>query len=167
MHPGALAIVLPLAALTSAAIAAAAFALSDGAITPDAGVILAATAGVLTTAALTATMAVGLAALTGSKAPVIAAMLAFNLALAPLLSGIAWLGDIRLAIPPNALLRIGDAPDMEVQMGLLSAIAVVLAWATAAFAAGAWRTRRARSDGLPRARHPYIKGSVNRVRRRE
>jgi hypothetical protein len=139
--PGACAIVLPIAGLAAAAAAIAAFTLADGSPTPHAATIISATAGVLTTGALCAAMSVGLAALTGSKAPVISAMLAFNLALAPLLAGIDWLGDARQAIPTNALYRIGEGPDQGVEMGLMTAIVVVLAWATAAWAVGAWRTR--------------------------
>ena len=139
--PGALAIVVPIAGLGAAAAALAGLTLAAGAPTPDAAMIVAATAGVLSAGALTAAMAVGLAALTGSKASVITVMLAFNLALAPLLSNLAWLGDARQAIPTNALYRLGDGPVQGTEMGLLTAIVVVLAWAAAAFAAGAWRTR--------------------------
>jgi hypothetical protein len=55
-------------------------------------------------------------------------------------SGIAWLGDARQAIPTNALYRIGEGPN-QVEMGLMTAILVVLVWAAVAFAAGAWRTQ--------------------------
>jgi hypothetical protein len=139
--PGAWVVVFAIAGLAATAAAVAGLTLAGGVPTPDAATIVAATAGVLTTGALSATVAVGLAALTGSKASVITAMLAFNLALAPLLSNIAWLGDVRLAIPTNALFRIGEGPAQGVQMGLVTAIAVVLAWAAAAFGVGAWRTR--------------------------
>lgn len=139
--PAACAVVLAIAGLAAAAAAIAAFALADGSPTPHAATIVSATAGVLTTGALTAAMSVGLAALVGSKAPVITAMLAFNLALAPLLSGIEWLGDARLAIPSNALYRIGEGPSQGVEMGLMTAIVVVMAWAAATCGVGAWRTR--------------------------
>jgi hypothetical protein len=139
--PGAWAIVLPIAALASAAAAAASFALAGGLAGPDAGAILTATVGVLVSGAFSAAVSVGLAALTGSKAAVIATMLAFVLAIAPLLSDIGFLGDAREAIPTNALARIGDAPDQTLHMALATAIFVVLAWTAAAFAAGAWRTR--------------------------
>jgi hypothetical protein len=139
--PGAWAIVLPIAGLAAAAAAVASLALAGGVPAPDAAAIFAATAGVLTAGALSATVSVGLAALTGSKAPVIATMLAFTLAIAPLLSGIGFLGDARQAIPTNALARIGDAPHQNLEMGLITAVVVVVGWAAAAFAAGAWRTR--------------------------
>lgn len=139
--PGACVVVFLIGGLASAAAAIAAFTLADGWPTPHASMVVAATAGVLTTGALSATVSVGLAALTRSKAAVVSTMLAFNLALAPLLSGIGWLGDARQAIPTNALLRIGEGPNQGVEIGLFTAIVVVLAWAAAAFAAGAWRTQ--------------------------
>jgi ABC-type transport system involved in multi-copper enzyme maturation permease subunit len=139
--PGAWAVVLPIAGLAAAGAAGAALTLAGGVPTPDAATIVSATAGVLTTGALSAAVAVGLAALTGSRASVITVMLAFNLALAPLLSSMAWLGDGRQAIATNALYRIGEGPDLGVHMGLVTAIVVILAWAAAAFAAGAWRTQ--------------------------
>jgi hypothetical protein len=139
--PGAWAIVLPIAALASAAVLVGSFALAGGLPTPDAATIAAGIAGVLAAGALSSMVSVGLAALVGSKAPVIATVLAFVLAISPLLSGIGFLGDARMAIPTNALARIGDQPDQTVQMGLVTAIVVVLAWAAAAFAAGAWKTR--------------------------
>jgi len=139
--PAACAIVFPIAALAAAAAAISAIALAGGVPAPDAAAIFAATAGVLSAGALAATVSVGLAALTGSKAAVIATMLAFNLALAPLLSGTSLLGDARQALPTNAIFRVGDGPNQGVEMGLITAIVVLLAWAAAAFAAGAWRTQ--------------------------
>ena len=139
--PGALAIVLPIAALAAGAAAIAGLALAGGVSTPDATTIVAATAGVLTAGALSATMSVGFAALTGSRSAVITTMLAFTLAIAPLLSGIGFLGDARQVIPNNALARIGDAPHPLVEMGLITAIVVVVGWAAVAFAVGARRTR--------------------------
>ncbi|HUR85804.1 MAG TPA: hypothetical protein VMY78_10700 [Solirubrobacteraceae bacterium] len=139
--PGACAIVLPIAVLAVAASAIAAAALAAGLPGPDAVAIASGAAVLLTAGALSATVSVGLAALTGSKAPVITAMLAFTLAIAPLLSNVASLGDARMAIPTNALARIGDAHIQNPHMSLGTAIVVVVAWAAAAFGAGAWRTR--------------------------
>jgi hypothetical protein len=142
--PGAWAIVLPIAALAAAAAAVASIALADWLPAPRAGAIFTGMVGVLVAGAFSAAVSVGLAALTGSRAPVIATMLAFVFAIAPILSGLGSLGDARQAIPTNALDRIrdapGEAPNMP-PMGLITAIVVVVAWAAAAFAAGAWRTR--------------------------
>ena len=139
--PGAWAIVLPIAALASVAAAIGSFALAGSLAGPGTGAIVAGTIGVLAAGALSAAVAVGLAALTGSRASVIATMLAFVLAIAPLLSGLTFLGDARQIIPTNALARIGDARNQNLHMALITAIVVVVAWAAAAFAAGARRTR--------------------------
>jgi predicted small integral membrane protein len=139
--PGAWTIVLPIAALASVAAAVGSFALAGPLAGPGTGAIVAGTIGVLAAGALSAAVAVGLAALTGSRASVITTMLAFVLAIAPLLSGLTFLGDARQVIPTNALARIGDARNQDLHMALITAIVVVLAWAGAAFAAGAWRTR--------------------------
>jgi len=140
--PGALAVALPIAAFAAAVVAIASIALAGGAIAPDAAMIFPATAAVLTAGALSTTVAVGLAALTGSRAAVITTMLAFMLAIAPLLAGSPFVGEARQAIPTEAVFRIGHMDSGGfTDMGLVSAIVVVVAWATAAFAAGAWRTR--------------------------
>lgn len=139
--PGAWAIVLPIAALAAAGAAIASFALAGSLVAPGAGAVIAGTVGVLAAGALSAAVSVGLAALTGSRSSVIATVLAFVLAIAPLLSGLGFLGDVRQALPTEALARIGDQPQQDLHMALTTAIVVVLAWAAAAFAAGAWKTR--------------------------
>jgi ABC-type transport system involved in multi-copper enzyme maturation permease subunit len=136
---GAWAIVLPLAALSAAAMAAASVSLAGSLAAPTATEILAGTCGLLATAALSSAVAVGLSALIGSRGPVIAIVLAFNLAIAQILVGISLLGGARQAIPTVALGRIGHAnADVHTTLGV--AIAVTVAWVAAAFAAGAWRT---------------------------
>ena len=139
--PGAFAIVFPIALLASAGATVASFALADGLAGPDAAAIFAATAGVLAAGALSAAVSVGLAALTGSKAAVITTVLAFVLAIAPILDGLKFLGNARQAIPTDALARIGHAQDQNLHIALFTAIVVVLAWGSAAFAAGVWKTR--------------------------
>jgi hypothetical protein len=71
---------------------------------------------------------------------VIAVMLAFCLAMAPILQGIAFLGDARQALPTVALDHIGHVPG-SLHTSLGAAVAVLAAWVAAAFTAGAWRTR--------------------------
>ena len=136
---GAWAVVLPLAALSAAAMAGASVGLAGPLAAPTAATILAGTAGLLATAALSSAVAVGLSALIGSRGPVIAIVLAFNLAIAQMLVGISFLGDVRQAIPTVALARIGHAnADVHTTLGVAAAVAA--AWVVAAFAAGAWRT---------------------------
>jgi hypothetical protein len=136
---GAWAVVLPIAALSAAAMAGASIALAGSLAAPTAASIVAGSAGLLATAALSSAVAVGLSALIGSRGPVIAIVLAFNLAIAQMLVGISFLGDVRQAIPTVALGRIAHAnSDVPTTLGV--AIAVTAAWVAAAFAAGAWRT---------------------------
>ena len=63
---------------------------------------------VLTSGALGAALAVGLAALVGSRGPVIAILLAMHLVFEPQLQGAGFLGDARQALPISAINRIGD-----------------------------------------------------------
>ena len=136
---GAWAVVLPLAALSAGAMAGASVGLAGSLPAPTAAAIMAGTLGLLATAALSSAAAVGLSALIGSRGPVIAIVLAFNLAIAQMLVGISFLGDVRQALPTVALARIAHAnADVPTTLGV--AIAVTAAWIAAAFAAGAWRT---------------------------
>jgi hypothetical protein len=73
---------------------------------------------------------------------VIAILLAMHLIFEPQLQGAGFLGDARRALPISAINRIGDqAKDLDYTLALGTSIAVVIAWAVAALAAGAWRTR--------------------------
>jgi hypothetical protein len=73
---------------------------------------------------------------------VIGLLLAFFLALEPLLAAISLLGDARALVPAEALARVGGVPGTHVHPGLGLAVAVVVAWITATLGAGARRTRR-------------------------
>ncbi len=138
---GALVIVVPIVLLVAALTAVASIAFAGSLAAPGAGAIVSGTLALIAAGALGVTVAVGLAALVGSRGPVIAMLLAFELAISPLLSSIGFLGGFRQVIPGNALDRIAGAPHPNIPMALATAIAVLLAWAGAAFAAGAWRTR--------------------------
>jgi hypothetical protein len=139
---GAWAVALPITAIAAALAAIASVVLAGSLPEPGGGALLAGTALTLTAAALSTAMGVGVAALVGSRGPVIGILLAFFLAVQPILQQIAFLGDGRGAIPSLALNRIGDLPPVsDIHIALGSAIAVVIAWGAAAVAAGAWRTR--------------------------
>ncbi|HEX3874940.1 MAG TPA: hypothetical protein VHW26_12385 [Solirubrobacteraceae bacterium] len=139
--PGAMAIVLPIAAVVATLTAVVGIALAGPLAAPSAGAIAGGTAALLASGALGCFVAVGLAALIGSRGPVIAIVLGFELAISPLLSSIGFLGDVRQILPANALDRIGDQAHRSVSMAIATSIVVLIAWAAAAFAAGAWRTR--------------------------
>ena len=131
-----------LVAITLAVDFAGAFVLADGTRTPHVGDLATAFAIVLTSGLLGAALAVGIAALVGSRGPVIAILLAMHLIFEPQLQGAGFLGDARQALPISAINRIGDqATDLDYTLALGTSVAVVIAWAAAALAAGAWRTR--------------------------
>jgi hypothetical protein len=96
---------------------------------------------VLVSGALTAAVCVGLAALTGSRGPVMGLALAFQLGVAPLLAQLDVLGDARLAIPAVAISRLDNADGLVASLPLAGAIAIILAWAAAGLGGGLWRTR--------------------------
>jgi hypothetical protein len=127
--PGACAIVLP--ALTLAVLGAAL--LSGG------GAVGLALAQVLGSGALAATVCVGLAALTGSRGTVIGLALAFQLGVSPMLGQWEAIGDGRFAIPMVSLARLGGGAD-DIGLAVGAALAILLAWAAVALAAGAWRS---------------------------
>jgi ABC-type transport system involved in multi-copper enzyme maturation permease subunit len=137
---GAWAIVLPIVAAAVALAGAASLALAGSAATPGATVLVEGMAGALAAGAVASAVAVGLCTLVGSRGPVIAIMLAFNLAIAPLLANMSFLGDVRKALPTVELAQIAHTT-ATVHTSLAIAVAVVAAWIAAPFAAGAWRTR--------------------------
>ena len=139
--PGALAIVLPMALVASAIVGVAGVALAGSLGAPSAAIVIGGTAAALAAAVVSVTGSVALAALTGSRGPVIGIVLAFELAISKLLLGVSALGDVRELLPNAALGRIGNSPDQAFHMGLGVAIAVLVAWSAAAFAAGAWKTK--------------------------
>ena len=90
-----------------------------------------------------AALAVGLAALFGSRGPVIGILIAAHLVFEPQLQGATFLGDARQALPD-----LGDQPDRRrgERARLTSSRSAPpspwsLAWIAAALAAGAWRTK--------------------------
>jgi len=107
----------------------------------DAGDMTVGAVQVLASGALTAAICVGLAALTGSRGPVMGVVLAFQLGAAPLLAQLDVLGDARWGIPAVAISRFAGAEGMVAPLALPAAIAIVLAWGAAGLGAGLWRTR--------------------------
>jgi ABC-2 type transport system permease protein len=136
---GAWGIMIPVAAIAGAAAGIGAVALAGSAVAPTAGALVEGTAAVLAAGMVSSAVAVGLCALVGTRGPVIAIMLAFSLALAPVLASMSFLGDVRQALPTVALDHIAHTTS-TLHTTLAVAIAVLAAWVAAAFAAGAWRT---------------------------
>jgi hypothetical protein len=139
---GAWVVVLSILGLTAAVTAAGCLALAGTSPAPGAGDVIEGTLMVLASGALSAAMGVGVAALVGSRGPVIGILLAFHLAIVPLLQQVSLLGSTREVLPIVALNRIGDqAQAVELQVALLTAILAVVGWGALALGAGAWRTR--------------------------
>jgi hypothetical protein len=138
---GAWAVVLPILGVTAAALGGLSVVLAGTAATPGSAMLLAGTAGLLAAGALSSALAVGLSAVVGSRGPLIGILLAFFLAIEPLLAAIGFLGDLRQGIPSVALARIGHMPiDGGVQLALGTAIAVAIGWAAVAIGLGSWKT---------------------------
>jgi len=136
------AVVFTVVAATATITAAAASILAGPLPVPGATAVLDGTVSLLLAGALGTAVAVGLAAVVGSRGPVIAVLLGFELAVLPILSALKALGSARQLIPTQALERIaGTAPSGGVHMALVTAVLVVGAWVAAPFLAGAWRTR--------------------------
>ena len=88
----------------------------------------------------------GLACLLGSRSYAIGAALAFRLALTPIVTSISSLGVVRELVPGAALqdltpAGLGSAASQggQVPMSVAAIAAVLLAWASIAVLAGAWR----------------------------
>jgi hypothetical protein len=138
---GALAVTIPIAAITALVIGAASIGLADGTPTPDAGDLASGTALTLGAAALASAVGVGTSALVGSRGPVIGMLLGFFLAIQPLLESMSFLGSARSVAPSAALDAIGDIPRYGMHVGAGMGAAVLAAWIAAAVGAGAWRTK--------------------------
>ena len=139
---GAWVIVLSILGLTAAVTALGSLALAGTSPAPGLSDVTEGTLMVLASGGLSTAMAVGIAALVGSRGPVIGILLAFHLAIIPLLQQMTLLGSARQILPIPALNRIGDqAQAGELHVALLTAILAVIGWGALALAAGAWRTR--------------------------
>jgi hypothetical protein len=135
--PGGLAFLLPLLALATAIAATASLALAGSARAPGAELLLefAAWVGLVTTLAFL--LALGVSSLLDSRATSIGVLLAWQLAVAPLLLQTGKLDPMLLGA---ALKRI-EPGNGSTSVTLTTAIVSIVAWAIAPLAAGAWRTK--------------------------
>jgi uncharacterized protein (TIGR03382 family) len=98
---------------------------------PSAGALIAGTSALLLVGALRSALAVGLSALVGSRGPVVATLLAFELAIAPILSQLSFLGGARQVLPGQALDRIAQISQHAVPIALPVALLVAAGWMAA------------------------------------
>jgi hypothetical protein len=141
--PAGLALVaaLTLAGFAVAAVSSIVFAGSLAA--PGAGLLVRSGAWVLLYAAFGFTTGLGLASLIGSRAATISGLLAFELAISPLLRAVGFLGSSRDALPLDAFGRIvpgGLGMKHPVAMSLTASVSVIALWFVVPLVLGAWRT---------------------------
>jgi hypothetical protein len=104
---------------------------------PGAGLLLEYAAWVGLVMTLAFVLALGVASLLGSRSTALAVLLAWQLAVAPLL---LQTGKLDPALLGAALRRI-EPGSADASISLTTAIALIVAWTVAPLAAGAWRTR--------------------------
>jgi ABC-type transport system involved in multi-copper enzyme maturation permease subunit len=141
--PGAALMLVPFIATGFAIALAGCYGLAGDGPTPSASVAAQFGAWLLVGRLFDLCLAVGFASLLGSRGIAIGVVLAWDFAIAPILASIRPLGALRELISAAASDRLRPllAGDQHLApMSLGAAIAVLLAWAAAFLAAGAWRT---------------------------
>lgn len=93
-------------------------------------------------------LALGFASLVGARSTAIAVLLAFRLAVMPILSAIGFLGASREALPGPAVERLAPARlandvrhSADLHMALGTAVGVTVLWTLFSLGVGAWRTQ--------------------------
>jgi hypothetical protein len=145
--PGGLAFLVPLVALAVAIAAAATVGFAGSLSAPSAGLILKAGVWVTVDIAFYFALALGLASVIGSRAQTVGILLAWRLAVSPLLLSIGALGVGREALPQAAFERLAPHALNEyirqgpvVSMSILPALVTIVLWTAVALGVGAWRT---------------------------
>jgi len=145
--PGGLAFLLPAVALAYLIQAIGSVVFAGSLAAPSAGLLAESGAWALLDVTVFFLIGLGLASLIGSRTTSIAALLAFRLALTPLILAVSFLGVVRELVPGAALARLepqafGDSirQGPHVPMSVAAAVAVLVGWALVATALGGWRT---------------------------
>jgi ABC-type transport system involved in multi-copper enzyme maturation permease subunit len=97
---------------------------------------------VLAFAAASALACTGVASFVRSRGPVMATAITVGVLLSVVLIHVSFLGSLRALLPLVAFDRLAGDSLSGLHISLAAAIAVVVAWALAALAAGGWWTRR-------------------------
>ena len=128
---------LPLVALAFAIAASASVALAGSGETPGAGLLLeyAGWVGLVTTVGFA--LALGVSSLLDSRATSVGVLLAWQLAVAPLLLQTGKLDPVLL----GAALKRLEPGAGSASTSLLTALLLIVAWTVVPLAAGAWRTQ--------------------------
>ena len=146
--PGGLLFLLPFVAVAFVLTAVASVAFAGSLPTPSVGLLAESGAYVLLTVAFGYALALGLGSLLGSRSTTIGGLLAWWLAVSPLLMAISFLGGARDALPSVAIDRFlpGELagvlkPDNEPSMSVAAGVVTLVVWMVVALAIGSWRTR--------------------------
>ena len=141
--PAGLALVIPMTAAGFAVAALASTVFAGPFATPDAGLLISSLGWVELATCSSFVLALGVSSLVGSRAASIAGLLAWQLAISPLVLLASFLGVVREAIPSAAVNRLEPAAlhgDAGVSMSLAAAIIGIAAWLAIPLVLGAWRT---------------------------
>jgi hypothetical protein len=145
--PGGLAFLVPLVAVAVSIATAATVGFAGSLPAPSAGLIAKAAVWVTVDIAFYFVLALGLASVIGSRAQTVGILLAWRLAVSPLLLSIGALGAGRDALPQAAFERLAPHALNEyirqgpvVSMSILPALVTIVLWTAAALGVGAWRT---------------------------
>jgi len=145
--PGGLAFLLPLVAAGYALAAVAAVVFAGTLPVPTTTLLVESGLWLVGSAALFYVLAVGVASAIGSRTQTVGILLAFRLAVAPILASIGALGVGRELLPNTALLHFAPAavqrfltqgPDIPTSAA--AAVAVIAAWIAVPVLVGVWRT---------------------------
>ena len=145
--PGGLTFLLAFVAVAYALAAAATVVFAGSLPAPSTGLLASAGAWLLLSCSFWFALGLGVASLVGSRSMTIGGLLAFRLAVSPIVLSIGALGVGREIVPGAALERLAPHAVREftrqsgpIPMSLAAGELVLLAWAAAALAVGAWRT---------------------------
>jgi len=123
------------------------FLFADGTPTPDGALIANGFGFSLLATGVVCAIAVGFAALTGSRPAALTVLIGWQLVASPILANISSLGDSRKAVLSQALAHfspvdLGSGPrGTTVTMSLGLALLVIVLWLAVFLVLGAWRTR--------------------------
>lgn len=146
--PGGALFLLPFVALGFMLTAVASVAFAGSLPAPSAGLLVESGLWILLNVGFAYVLALGLASLLGSRSTTIGVLLAWWLAVSPLLVAIGFLGAAREALPSVAIERFLPselagvlAPDNQPSISVGVAVATLLVWTVVALGIGSWRTR--------------------------
>jgi ABC-type transport system involved in multi-copper enzyme maturation permease subunit len=144
--PGGLALLLPFVAVGFGSAAVASIALAGSEPQPDSGLLVRTGAWVALQAVVAFVIGLGVGSLFGSRGMAIGVVLAWALALEPLLMALDVLGSLRMGLLGAAVQRLEPASkyveggEPAVAMSFGAAVTVVALWTIVPIVVGAWRT---------------------------